>query len=547
MSPKPTYEELEERLKDLEEKARRLERVEADLKKHLRFTETLLLAIPTPVFFKDAQGRYQGINKALAELLGIAPEEIIGKTVQEMWPGELAEEYHRRDLEVMKNKEHQTYEFKVKDKDGRFRPVIFNKDVFYNEKGEVAGLVGSFLDISERKRAEEALRESEAFLNKVLSASLSGLYIYDFRAGRNVFINRQYTELSGYTLEDLSSMSRPEFVSKFHPEDQPGMAEHLKQVAEAPDGAVVEIEFRFLTADGRWIQCLSKDSVFSRAPDGTVEQMIGAFLDMSDLKATEKQLKELNENLEKLVAERTALAEKRAEQLKRLAMQLTQTEERERMRLSSVLHDDLQQMLAAVKLNLRGLSRRGRAVPEPEDPEFEEKLRFVSDILDESIRKTRHLSHELSPMTLSRNNLFAALARLAHDMMEKNLLAATVEAEPETEPESPVISTLLFRSAKELLFNVVKHAGTGAAKVFLAKADGEIMLVVEDKGKGFDIRAQKEMSKENPGFGLFSIEDRITLLGGRMKIETAPGKGCRVVLIAPKTCRVSDDRTFAWR
>ncbi len=414
MSPKPTYEVLEERLKDLEEKARRLERVEADLKKHLRFTETLLLAIPTPVFFKDAQGRYQGINKALAELSGIAPEEIVGKTVQEIWPGELAEEYHRRDLEVMKNKEHQTYEYKVKDKDGRLRPVIFNKDVFYNEKGEVAGLVGSFLD-------------------------------------------------------------------------------------------------------------------------------------MSDLKATEKQLKELNENLEKLVAERTALAEKRAEQLKRLAMQLTQTEERERMRLSSVLHDDLQQMLAAAKLNLRGLSRRGRAVPEPEDPEFEEKLRFISDILDESIQKTRHLSHELSPMTLSRNNLFAALTRLAHNMMEKNLLVATVEAEPETEPESPVISTLLFRSAKELLFNVVKHAGTGAAKVVLAKADGDIMLVVEDQGKGFDIRAEKEMSKENPGFGLFSIEDRITLLGGRMKIETAPGKGCRVVLIAPKTCRASDDRTFTWR
>ena len=84
-----------------------------------------------------------------------------------MWPSEHAEMYHQKDLEVMDNLEHQTYEFVVKDKNGTNRSVIFNKDVFLDEKGNVNGLVGSFVDITERKQAEQKLRESEAFLKEL--------------------------------------------------------------------------------------------------------------------------------------------------------------------------------------------------------------------------------------------------------------------------------------------------------------------------------------------------------------------------------------------
>ncbi len=129
------------------------------LEQALRFTEALLSAIPTPVFYKDREGRYLGCNRAFSEIMGVAPEEIKGKTVFELWPSEYAAVYHDKDLELMNNPARQVYEFKVRDKDGLERPVIYVKDVFRDENDQVAGIVGAFLDITERKQAEEEIRQ----------------------------------------------------------------------------------------------------------------------------------------------------------------------------------------------------------------------------------------------------------------------------------------------------------------------------------------------------------------------------------------------------
>ena len=132
--------------------------VEADLERSLNFQSALLDAVPTAVFFKDREGRYQGCNKVFTEIMGVSSEHLRGKTVQELWPGDMAETYHRKDLELMDAPVRQTYEYKVKDRNGTERPVIFSKDVFRDEQGKVAGIVGAFLDISERRRAEEDLK-----------------------------------------------------------------------------------------------------------------------------------------------------------------------------------------------------------------------------------------------------------------------------------------------------------------------------------------------------------------------------------------------------
>jgi len=119
------------------------------------FTQALLSAIPNPVFYKDAKGRYLGCNNAFTEVMGVTAEEIRGKTVYELWPGEHARIYHRKDLELLRHPARQVYEFKVRDKDGCDRPVIYAKDVFRDENGAAAGIVGAFMDITERKRMEE--------------------------------------------------------------------------------------------------------------------------------------------------------------------------------------------------------------------------------------------------------------------------------------------------------------------------------------------------------------------------------------------------------
>lgn len=119
-----------------------------------QFIGSLLRAVPIPVFYKDREGRYIGCNDAFSNFMGIGSDEIHGKTVFELWPSELAEKYHQMDLELMEKGEHQEYEFQVKSKDGRMHPVIFAKDVYLDNSGEPAGLVGAFLDITEIKIAE---------------------------------------------------------------------------------------------------------------------------------------------------------------------------------------------------------------------------------------------------------------------------------------------------------------------------------------------------------------------------------------------------------
>ena len=102
------------------------------------FIASLLRAIPVAVFYKDKEGRYLGCNDAFTKIMGITADEIIGKTVHELWPSELANKYHQMDLELMQNKEHQEYEYQIKAGDVQIHPVIYAKDVYLDENGEVA-------------------------------------------------------------------------------------------------------------------------------------------------------------------------------------------------------------------------------------------------------------------------------------------------------------------------------------------------------------------------------------------------------------------------
>lgn len=248
-------------------------------------------------------------------------------------------------------------------------------------------------------------------------------------------------------------------------------------------------------------------------------------------KQAEQQLKALNETLEQRVAERTATANRRATQLQALASELTRTEHRERRRLAQILHDHLQQLLYAARLHLDTLRRPG-----PDGALPRETIDRIDAFLEECIVESRSLTVQLCPPALYEAGLAAALEWLGRHTEQTSGLNVEVEADSQAEPESEELRVLLFEAARELLFNVVKHAETGRARLATtALPDGAVRLVVSDKGAGFapvDPRLEKAASS---GFGLFSIRERLELLGGRLHVDAAPGRGTRVTVSVPSS------------
>ena len=154
--------------------------------------------------------------------------------------------------------------------------------------------------IHKQLHSKKDLIKAERFAHKVLDASLNGVYIYDVKQGIHVFVNKQYTSLTGYSLQDLKTMSEQQFLNLFHPENRQRIDEQLERLIRDSDD-LLELEYRFKTKDGRWIWCLSRESVFSHDEDGSVSEIIGTFVDITDRMRSEFELLESEERYRELV------------------------------------------------------------------------------------------------------------------------------------------------------------------------------------------------------------------------------------------------------
>ena len=179
--------------------------------KSQRFTDMLLLAMPMPVFYKDAQGRYMGCNDAFARVTGLSRRDIRGKVASELWPPELAALHVRHDDALTAGLGHQEYPGLLTDQHGLQRHVIFSKDVFYDDAGDIAGIVGAWNDISDLRRAEGRLQ----LLAGVFKHSREGIAIAD-ASGCVVDVNRALCEISGYSRDEVVGQMPTRFFSSRH-------------------------------------------------------------------------------------------------------------------------------------------------------------------------------------------------------------------------------------------------------------------------------------------------------------------------------------------
>ncbi len=247
---------------------------------------------------------------------------------------------------------------------------------------------------------------------------------------------------------------------------------------------------------------------------------------LTPLRDERGQLQSLVFSLEDVTERQKAFQEleQRARQLQKLTLELSMAEDRERRRLAEILHDDLQQQLAAAKFHLGILAGHVR-----DNPALHETAGQVNQMLKEAIGKSRSLSHELSPPVLYQSDLGETFEWLARQVQTKHGLTVHVEVRGRVDSPSEALKAFLYKAAQELLFNVVKHARTRETRLRVQRVRDQLWLTIGDRGQGFE---PQTLSKTT-GFGLLSIRERVELLGGRMKIKSAKGRGSTFLIAVP--------------
>ncbi len=357
----------------------------------------------------------------------------------------------------------------------------------------------------------ERLREANADLTNLFQATGLPIVIVDtdLRIKRmSVLANRVFRVQDSDVGRPLSDIN--------HSLQNVSAAEIARHVLDDLERVETEVQ----SQDGEWYLMRA---VPYRTADDRIDGVVMTFSAITKIKAAGKQLRELNETLEERVTERTRLAQQRAERLRVVTARLTNAEERERQRLATMIHDDLQQTLAAAKMRLA-------AGPSEEPEKTGTNRQEAAKLIDDAIRTTRSLTAEFCPTVLFRQGLVSALGGLARQVEQKYGLRVSVNGAPQADLD-PLHQTLVFRAVQELLSNVVKHADTDSAEISVEVCGDAVCVTVADEGTGFD-GPYSEVA-EAPGFGLFSIREQLAAIGGHLAVESTEGQGTKAVIEIP--------------
>ena len=249
------------------------------------------------------------------------------------------------------------------------------------------------------------------------------------------------------------------------------------------------------------------------------------------------ELSETNKQLKAEIRERRLYEEKLEKYQKRLrsvSSEIMAIEDRQRRQIAMDLHDQIGQSLSVSRMSLDAILAMDNI------EEIHRQVERISAILQQTLQDTRTLTFELCPPVLHELGLAAALEWLTETMAEKYELRVKVECPTVLPPMQPPFLSLVFRSLRELLMNVVRHARTDEASVTVRMVGDYLHVHVSDRGIGFNAG---DSAEERPGFGLFSIQERVKNIGGVMSVESTPGAGATVTLILP--IEPIDGETFA--
>ncbi len=306
--------------------------------------------------------------------------------------------------------------------------------------------------------------------------------------------------------------------------------EGLIEVVYLEDRPVI-FEGPFLREERALIQSLAQMLVSYFERQAAEEKARNAYKNLEcQVRDRTADLERMNQNLRDEIAERLraeeAIRHSQA-QLRRLATELTLAEERERRAIASNLHDHIGQALAVVRARLRQM--QSSAMFSGMEKDIEDTL----ELLDQTIQSTRTLTFEISPPVLYDLGLEPALQWLCRQFQQKHGLRAEMTSEGSGPLVPDDIQITIFRSVQELLLNAVKYAKASSVKVHLARRPAALRVEVRDNGEGFDVSREAASMGDHGGFGLFSIRERLRVLGGTIGISSSPGRGAVFTLDVP--------------
>ncbi|MEM7392015.1 MAG: PAS domain S-box protein, partial [Verrucomicrobiota bacterium] len=371
-----------------------------------------------------------------------------------------------------------------------------------NEAGEVTHLVGLHHDVTERVTALHALQTSEKNFRTLAESISYGMTEIDME-GTLLYANPAYHRIYGYpngsmigkTLADFAAsederQNITEFFDYLRRELPPPETFYGQRIA--PDGSALDVKI---------------DWDYKRNID---DEIVGIFSIVSDITQEKK-----NE-----------------ERLQAMSRELARADQRTRQRISADLHDTIGQDLAFARMQLGQLERM---IP---DDEQKKAIEDIRDLLKASLSRVRNLSFEIDPSNLVRLDVPLALESLAREIGTRYDFECRCEIVETLPPASQEIKTLMFRTIRELLINIGKHAEAPEARLSLKLNKGEFVVEVEDHGVGFTSNRLDDIVLNTDGLGLFNIINNLKQVNGTLKLRSKPGAGAIMILRLP--CEVQD-------
>ena len=346
----------------------------------------------------------------------------------------------------------------------------------------------------------EAIRDSETRFRTIFEGATIGFALVD-RDGRIIESNPALQTLLGLSQEELRCQL---FTSFAQPEDEERCRVLFQQLV-AGQRHSIQMEKQYLRKDGQAAWGHLTVSRF-RGGEGEDQFAIGMLEDITLRKQAEADIRTYQQ------------------QLRSMASELSLTEERERRRLATELHDHVGQILALAQIKLGAVRESaGNALVGPMDE--------IRQLVEQTIQYTRSVTFELSPPILYDLGFEAAVEWLAEMMQEQHGLRIQVQAAKGPKLLNDEIRVLLFQAVRELLVNVIKHAQASQVRISIGREAKNMFIKVEDNGVGLPVSLDAPLAGR--GFGLFSIRERLKYMGGHLEAESEPGQGTRVTLTVP--------------